>query len=205
MVDIIPEPDIITKSLIAKAILSQPDGFNKSSLNSGGIGCSYDKIKQWWDTLGPGAPNTKQYFTEHREGRKKTWTLTDPTGTIYFKNQAELYKTSASMPFADDGSEKPSHPANDVDLIEAAVDILVKKHEHNWKGVLSLNQEWSAWPEWFILNRLGWLLSDNFYYKVNRQGSSGPVPFGWAPNTKLDTKELLDILISDYKSNEYIL
>lgn len=204
VVDIIPEPDNTTKSLIAKALLSAEfiKGFNKSSLNAGGIGCSYNKIKQWWDTIGPGAPNTKQYFNEHRDGRKVTWTLTNPTGEIYFKNQAKL---NASMPFADDGQRVTSHPANDVEMIEAAVDILIKRHEHNWKGVLSLSQEWSAWPEWFILNRLGWLLSDNFYYKTNRQGSTGPVPFGWAPNTKLDTSKLLDILISDYKSHEYIL
>ena len=46
---------------------------------------------------------------------------------------------------------------------------LIAEYGSLWRGTVELEYEWKRWPEWFVLNRLPWLLYDHFYWPNNRK------------------------------------
>ncbi|MDB2397593.1 hypothetical protein N9V82_00020 [Candidatus Poseidoniales archaeon] len=48
---------------------------------------------------------------------------------------------------------------------------LIGEYGSLWEGVLTLEEEYKKFPEWFVLNRLPWLLYDHFYWPNNRKGN----------------------------------
>ena len=66
----------------------------------------------------------------------------------------------------------------------------------NGRGITcELSYEWGSWPEWFILNRLPWLVCEDFYWPTNRQSkpssSAGPT-FGYHRCEELAVSELIE-------------
>lgn len=85
----------------------------------------------------------------------------------------------------------------DAELIES-VDFLIAKYGENWLGDIPLDDEWEKWPEWFILNRLPWLLYDHFYWPNNRQNETiGEYYCGFKPSNPFPlVGEMVDEAIS---------
>ena len=79
--------------------------------------------------------------------------------------------------------------------LSSAVDILIKRYADQWPGSCELSYEWGSWPEWFILNRLPWLVCEEFYWPTNRINtiakSSSPV-YGYYRHEELAVSELIE-------------
>lgn len=147
--------------------------FTKTELwkDAGGDNSAYTT---WFNDWGPRGPKMLAATKDGWKTSGKRQKLTT-TGIMLFKNKI------GNAHFQD----TPSPPANDIGLagntsisleqqLGTAIDILIKRYGSNWQGHNSLDMEWTSWPEWFLLNRLEWLVDSNFYYYSNREGSNHP-------------------------------
>lgn len=148
--------------------------FTKTELwkDAGGDNTNYTA---WYNDWGPRGSKMLAATKDGWKTSGKRHKLTT-TGIMLFKNKI------GNAHFQD----TPSPPANDMGLagiseeipfeqqLGTAIDILIKRYGTNWRGHNSLDMEWTSWPEWFLLNRLEWLVDSNFYYYCNRDGVSHP-------------------------------
>ena len=85
-----------------------------------------------------------------------------------------------------------------IDIFKRSVSKLIAKYKAKWMGDVSLKVEWAKWPEWFVINRLPWLLYDHFYWPNNRKGDliRGEPFFGMyrkpQPYTEIMIQEAID-------------
>ena len=85
-----------------------------------------------------------------------------------------------------------------IDIFKRSVSKLIAKYKAKWMGDVSLKVEWAKWPEWFVINRLPWLLYDHFYWPNNRKGDliRGEPVFGMyrkpQPYTEIMIQEAID-------------
>jgi len=171
--------------------------------------CNYRKVKEWWERYGP--TGTESGVSTYWAGQGRRWKLTT-TGEMMFKNMGGLFNDNRNVSTKSGNSgiphlDSPEASPNDIpkeERLSAAVDILIKRYEVNWSGDVSLTYEWGSWPEWFILNRLPWLVSEDFFWPNNRSGSTpvgpeGPVRskyYGYYRSEELTVLSLADLAIS---------
>ena len=188
------------RARIAQAICSLfeengEDGFTNTMITQR-VGCHNRKIAgfmtQYGDKVQP------QYWA--KRGSKKTLTT---SGKMIFENLAGNFLSSnlgnAGIPHLDTSEDSP----NDITMekrLSSAVDILIKRYADQWQGSCELSYEWGSWPEWFILNRLPWLVCEDFYWPSNRVSkpapSSGPT-FGYYRCEELAVSELIQKALSE--------
>ena len=177
--------------------------------------CNYRKVKEWWDRYGP--IGTESGVSTYWTAAGRRWKLTT-TGEMMFKNMGGLFMSkppvssqmhgatssgNSGIPHLDSSEASPNDITKE-ERLSAAVDILIKRYEMNWDGDVSLTYEWGSWPEWFILNRLPWLVSEDFFWPNNRSGSTpggpeGPVRskyYGYYRTKELTVLSLADLAIS---------
>ena len=183
---------------IASAIVSLADetgenGFTNTEIYNRAA-CSYSRVKDFMEQYGPDSNEGKNYWKKNK--RKNAVTT---TGRIIFENLAGSFVSSnlgnSGIPHSGASEDSP----NDVSLEErlsAAVDILINRHGDNWRGHCQLAYEWESWPEWFVLNRLEWLVNPDFYDHVNRDGTEGPIRFGYHGSDPMTMEEIIDAAIA---------
>lgn len=175
--------------------------------------CNYRKVKEWWDRYGP--IGTESGVSTYWTAAGRRWKLTT-TGEMMFKNMGGLFMSkppvssqmhgatssgNSGIPHLDSSEASPNDITKE-ERLSAAVDILIKRYEMNWDGDVSLTYEWGSWPEWFILNRLPWLVSEDFFWPNNRSGSTpvgliGPDNYyGFYRTKELTVLSLADLAIS---------
>ncbi len=183
------------RARIAQAICSLfdengEDGFTSAAITAR-VGMNHRKIKDFMSQYGE--DEQPQYWK--KVGRKKTLTT---SGKMIFENLAGNFLSkslgNSGIPHLDTSKDSP----NDISMEErlsSAVDILIKRYADQWPGACELSYEWGSWPEWFILNRLPWLVCEDFYWPTNRQGkpssSAGPT-FGYHRCEELAVSELIE-------------
>ena len=183
---------------IASAIVSLADetgenGFTNTEIYNRAA-CKYDRVKDFMEQYGPDSNEGKNYWK--KKNRKNVVTT---TGRIIFENLAGSFVSAnlgnSGIPHSGASEDSP----NDVSLEErlsAAVDILINRHGDNWRGHCQLAYEWESWPEWFVLNRLEWLVNPDFYDHVNRDGTEGPIRFGYHGSDPMTMEEIIDAAIT---------
>ena len=183
---------------IASAIVSLADetgenGFTNTEIYNRAA-CKYDRVKDFMEQYGPDSNEGKNYWKKNK--RKNVVTT---TGRIIFENLAGSFVSAnlgnSGIPHSGASEDSP----NDVSLEErlsAAVDILINRHGDNWRGHCQLAYEWESWPEWFVLNRLEWLVNPDFYDHVNRDGTEGPIRFGYHGSDPMTMEEIIDAAIT---------
>ena len=153
--------------------------------------CNHRLVKDFLDQYG----ENKQPQYWKKIGRKKTLTT---SGKMIFENLAGNFLSKSlgndGIPHLDTSKDSP----NDISMEErlsSAVDILIKRYADQWPGSCELSYEWGSWPEWFILNRLPWLVCEEFYWPTNRINtiakSSSPV-YGYYRHEELAVSELIE-------------
>lgn len=136
--------------------------------------CRYDTVKNWWERYGPTGTESGVATYWAPSGRRHKLTT---TGEMMFKNMAGIFGNvspksgNSGIPHLDSPEDSPNDISKE-ERLSAAVDILIKRYEMHWDGDVSLSYEWGSWPEWFILNRLPWLVSEDFFWPNNRSGSA---------------------------------
>ena len=165
------------RARIAQAICSLADEYGENGFTSTMItervGCNHRKTKDFMDQYGE--DEQPQYWK--KVGRKKTVTT---SGKMIFENLAGNFVSknlgNNGIPHLSSSEQDPtsSNAISKEERLSAAVDILIERYGDNWSGDCQLEYEWNSWPEWFILNRLPWLISPNFYWPNNRDGSLPP-------------------------------
>jgi len=184
---------------IASAIVSLADetgenGFTNTEIYNRAA-CKYDRVKDFMEQYGPDSNEGKNYWK--KKNRKNVVTT---TGRIIFENLAGSFVSAnlgnSGIPHSGASEDSP----NDVSLEErlsAAVDILINRHGDKWRGHCQLAYEWESWPEWFVLNRLEWLVNPDFYDHVNRDGTEGPIRFGYLNGSDpMTMEEIIDAAIT---------
>lgn len=183
---------------IASAIVSLADETGETGFTNTDIynraACNYARVKDFMEQYGPDSNEGKNYWKN--KGRKNVVTT---TGRIIFENLAGSFVSAnlgnSGIPHSGASEDSP----NDVSLEErlsAAVDILINRHGDNWRGHCQLAYEWESWPEWFVLNRLEWLVNPDFYDHVNRDGTEGPIRFGYHGSDPMTMEEIIDAAIT---------
>ena len=187
------------RAQIASAIVSLADEHGEVGMTVSDItaraGFHHRKVKNFMDQYGPDSSEGKNYWK--KTGRKNAVTT---TGRIIFENLAGSFVSAnlgnSGIPHSGASEDSP----NDVSLEErlsAAVDILINRHGDNWRGHCQLAYEWESWPEWFVLNRLEWLVNPDFYDHVNRDGTEGPFRFGYLNGSDpMTMEEIIDAAIT---------
>ena len=187
------------RAQIASAIMSLveehgEDGFTLRSISERAQ-CGWPRVSNFLKQYGPDGTEGKNYWK--KVGRKNAVTT---TGGVMFGHMAGNLVSSnlgnSGIPHSGASEDSP----NDVSLEErlsAAVDILINRHGDNWSGHCQLAYEWESWPEWFVLNRLEWLVNPNFYDHVNRDGTEGPIRFGYLNGSDpMTMEEIIDAAIT---------
>jgi len=161
------------RARIAQAICSladDQDGFTKGDITDR-VGMHHRKIKDFMSQYGP--EEQPQYWKRVGAPKNKRQTITT-SGKMIFDNLAGNFVSAnignSGIPHLDSPEDSPNDISKE-ERLSAAVDILIKRYEVNWVGDVSLSYEWGSWPEWFILNRLPWLVSEDFFWPTNRSGS----------------------------------
>ena len=193
--------------LAAIELSEEGEWFSNTDLRSRS-GVNYDVVKSFMSHWGPDGPQmtvkTRDGWKTKGAGSRAPKQLTT-TGIMIFNNlignlsSAEHLADSVFRTGEGGSAAGPTKSPNDIDLSEeqqvsTAIDILIKRYESHWPGHNTLDYEWMHWPEWFLLNRLGWLVSSDFYYPcgdeaVNREGSRSTV-YGWQ-NSEPTVPELI--------------
>lgn len=182
------------RARIAQAICSLfdengEDGFTITMITER-VGCHNRKIvdfmTQYGDKVQP------QYWA--KRGRKNTLTT---SGKMIFENLAGNFLSKSlgndGIPHLDTSKDSP----NDISMEErlsSAVDILIRRYADQWTGSCELSYEWGSWPEWFILNRLPWLVCEEFYWPNNRASKPSPgssPTFGYYRSEELAVSDLI--------------
>ena len=183
----------ISEAIVSLADEHGEDGFTNTNIYNRAA-CSYDRVKDFMGQYGPDSNEGKNYWK--KKNRKNVLTT---TGRIIFENLAGSFVSAnlgnSGIPHSGASEDSP----NDVSLEErlsAAVDILINRHGDNWSGHCQLAYEWESWPEWFVLNRLEWLVNPDFYDHVNRDGIEGPIRFGYVNGSdQMSMEDIIDAAI----------
>lgn len=165
--------------------------------------CRYDTVKNWWGRYGPSG--TEMGVTTYWASQGRRHKLTT-TGEVMFNAMAgnlgnvSSKSGNSGIPHLDSPETSPNDISKE-ERLSAAVDILIKRYEMNWDGDVSLSYEWGSWPEWFILNRLPWLVSEDFFWPNNRSGSVPPGGrhekyYGYYRSDELSVLSLADLAIN---------
>lgn len=214
-----PSISQVDRERIAEAIVSLNE--EQGDLSQREVGdraqCHHRKVKDWWERYGPTGTESGVSTYWATQGRRHKLTT---TGEMMFKNMSGIFGNNPPVKSHDgtsvstksgnsgiphlDSSEASPNDIPKEERLSAAVDILIKRYEMNWDGDVSLSYEWGSWPEWFILNRLPWLVSEDFFWPNNRSGSSpegptGPVRskhYGYYRSEELTVLSLADLAIS---------
>jgi hypothetical protein len=171
--------------------------------------CRYDTVKNWWGRYGPSGVEkgvTTYWAKSGPTGRRHKLTT---TGAFMFDNMAGNFGSTGNVSTKSgnsgiphlDSSEASPNDISKEERLSAAVDILIKRYEMNWDGDVELSYEWGSWPEWFILNRLPWLVSEDFFWPNNRSGSQPPGAkhveyYGYYRSEELTVLSLADLAIN---------
>jgi len=128
----------------------------------------------WFEDLGPLGSKMLSATKDGWKTSGKRQKLTT-TGIMLFKNKIGNHLLDTSGPPAKGITHISSKEEISFEQqLGTAIDILIKRYENHWQGHVALDFEWTSWPEWFLLNRLEWLVDSNFYYYCNRDGMNHP-------------------------------